>query len=97
MSENGIAIESIRAGTGSVIASFDCQLGGVRIVGARLVQGRNGGRFLGLPSRRPPDPEQWVEIVVLSDALRGRVLATAEEALRVVQLQQVDASPEVPF
>ncbi len=83
--------------TSSVVAEFDAALGRVTIRSCCLVHGRHGHRFLGLSSRRPPDSEQGVDPVVLSDALRGRVLATAEEALRVVQLQPVDAIPEVPF
>ncbi len=71
-----LGIENVRAGSGSVVATFDCQLGGVRIVGARLVDGRNG-RFLGLPSRKTPDGAGWVEVVTLSEGLRSRVLAAA--------------------
>ncbi len=91
-----VRVEKVRAGTGAVIAEFDAVLGGVTIRGARLVNGKRG-RFLGLPSRKVPDAEDWYEVIVLSDALRSRVQAAAEEALRVAPPQADVAEDEVPF
>ncbi len=87
-----VRVEGIRAGSGAVIAEFDAVLGGVTIRGARLVNGKRG-RFLGLPSRKRPDTEEWYEVIVLSDALRSRVLAAAEEALQVAPPQVADGVP----
>ncbi len=87
-----IRVENIRSGQGAVVAEFDAVLGGVIVRGARLVEGRNG-RFLGLPSRKRPDTEEWYEVIVLSDALRSRVLAAAEEALQVAPPQVADGVP----
>lgn len=76
-----ITVENVRRDHPSpaVEAEFDCRLGSAILIrGLRLVRGKGGGLFVGLPSRRRQGTDEWVEVVSLSEALKARVQAAAE-------------------
>lgn len=76
-----ITILGIRDHTSDAVrAEFDVQLGGVLIRDVRLVDGRNG-TFLGMPSRKNRETDQFYDVVELSAALKSRVRQAAEAAL----------------
>ncbi len=91
-SDELVRVENTRSGQGVVIAEFDAVLDGVTIRGARLVKGRNG-TYVGCPSRKDRDTDRWYEVVELSDALRARAQAAAENALEVAATEP----PTTPF
>jgi DNA-binding cell septation regulator SpoVG len=62
-------------------------LGAVAVRFVRLVEGRRGA-FVSLPARRVD--ERWVQVVELSDSLRGRVRDALMAALRGAPRNDVD-------
>jgi DNA-binding cell septation regulator SpoVG len=66
-------------------------LGGVAVKFVKLIEGQRGS-FVGLPARKID--EEFVDVVELSDSLRGRV----REALLVALTQPVETSDDaLPF
>ncbi len=76
-----VTVENVRDHPSDAVrAEFDVRLGGVLVRDVRLVDGRSG-TFVGMPSRKNRETDAFYDVVVLSDALKARVLAAIEEAV----------------
>ena len=101
-----VALDDFRLGgpTPSVVATFTVRLGrALRIHGVRLVEGRNGGRFIGWPQRKDPITEQWSNLVDVpewvTDATRDQAEAAYLAAIPQAPAaqQRDDGLDELPF
>lgn len=101
-----VTVEGFRLGGGTspaVLATFSVRIGrGFLVHGVRLVEGRNGGRFLGWPQRKDPDSGTWSPIIevppAISTATEEQAQAAYEAATAVQAVpQRDDYLDDLPF